>query len=208
MACHTGYRIGVARQLSIPEAYEFTPKVFDDHRGAFACPYIAAEFAEVTGYELTLAQVNHSRSARGVLRGVHFSELPPSQAKFVYCSSGAGLDVVVDIRPGSPTYGQHDVARLDARCANAVFVPEGLGHAFFALADDTVLTYLCSTGYAPDREHAIDPFDPALALPWPDDITPVLSEKDAHAPSLAQVRERGVLPDYAACRDWYARLRG
>ncbi|WP_037345247.1 dTDP-4-dehydrorhamnose 3,5-epimerase family protein [Sciscionella sediminilitoris] len=198
----------VARQLSIPEAYEFTPKVFPDQRGAFTCPYIAAEFAEVTGYELTLAQVNHSRSARGVIRGVHFAQLPPSQAKFVYCSRGSGLDVVVDIRLGSPTFGQHDAALIDAERCNAVFVPEGLGHAFFALEEDTVLTYLCSTGYAPEREHGIDPLDPALGLPWPSDIPMIRSAKDVEAPSLEQVRERGLLPDYQACLDFYSSLRG
>lgn len=197
----------MARALAIPGAYEFTPTVFPDHRGAFTCPYIAAEFAETTGYRLPLAQVNHSRSARGVIRGVHFCELPPSQAKFVYCSSGAGLDVVVDIRVGSPTFGRYDAVRIDAERCNAVFVPEGLGHAFCALTDDTVLTYLCSTGYAPDREHGINPADPALGLPWPAELDPVLSAKDRDAPGLEQLRERGLLPDYQACLDWYAALR-
>lgn len=198
----------MARQLSIPEAYEFTPKVFPDHRGAFTCPYIASEFAEVIGYELNLAQVNHSRSARGVVRGVHFSEVPPSQAKYVYCAAGSGIDVVVDIRIGSPTYGQHAAVELDASKCNAVFVPEGLGHAFFAREDDTVLSYLCSAGYDPQREHGINPTDPELALPWPEDIPMVRSSKDTEAPSLREARERGLLPDYQECLDWYAQLRG
>ena len=114
-----------------------------------------------------LAQANCSVSSAGTLRGIHFAQLPPSQAKFVTCVHGAAFDVVVDLRAGSPTFGQWDAVLLDARDRRAVYLPEGLGHAFMALEDDTVVTYLCSTPHAPDREHGIHPLDPQIGIEWP-----------------------------------------
>ena len=103
-------------------------------------------------------------SRAGTLRGVHFADVPPGQAKYVTCPRGAVLDFMVDVRVGSPTFGVVDVVRLDSEHRRAVYLPEGVGHAFLALEDDSTLTYLCSTGYAPGREHGINPLDPDLGL--------------------------------------------
>ncbi|WP_328420069.1 dTDP-4-dehydrorhamnose 3,5-epimerase [Streptomyces sp. NBC_00443] len=195
------------RSLGIEGAWALEPKVFPDDRGSFHEWYRGAEFREATGHDLSLAQANCSVSRRGVLRGVHFSDVPPGQAKYVTCVRGAALDVVVDIRLGSPTFGRWEVLRLDDDSRHALFLAEGLGHAFMALTDDATVVYLCSTGYAPEREHGVNPLDPDLAIAWPEDIPPVLSPKDAQAPSLAQAREAGLLPSYEDCTAHYDRLR-
>ncbi len=196
------------RPLSIPDAWEFTPRVFGDDRGAFLEWFKLDVFAEAVGQPLTIAQANHSISAAGVLRGVHFAAVPPSQAKYVYCPLGAVLDVVIDIRLGSPTFGRWDAVRLDDVDRRAVYLSEGLGHAFMSLREGSVVTYLCSTGYNPGREFGINPLDPALGLPWPAELAPILSEKDAAAPTLAEAQELGILPNYDECQDFMLTLRG
>ena len=197
-----------AYELSIPDAWVFEPTVFPDARGMFAAPYQQSAFREALGFDLTVAQTNHSVSARGVVRGVHFADTPPGQAKYVYCPRGALLDVVVDVRVGSSTFGAFEAVELDGRSCRGVYLAEGLGHAFVALEDDTVMAYLCSTPYNPGAEHGISPLDPALGLPWPADLEPLLSDKDAAAPTLAAAADAGLLPDHDACRQWYSRLRG
>ena len=196
-----------ARELGIAGAWEFTPRQWTDPRGVFLEWFKAEVFEKATGRSLVVAQANQSVSAKGTLRGVHFADVPPSQAKYVYCPWGAVLDVIVDIRVGSPTFGTHDSVRLDAIDRRAVFVPEGFGHAFIALSDDATVTYLVSEPFAPNREHGIDPMDPALALPWPTDIAPLLSDKDSAAPSLAEAEASGLLPRYEDCVELYALQR-
>ncbi|HET9144201.1 dTDP-4-dehydrorhamnose 3,5-epimerase [Actinophytocola sp.] len=191
------------RELAVRDALEFTPQTFPDVRGMFAVPYQEDQFIKAVGYPMVVAQTNHSRSCRGTVRGLHYADVPPGQAKYVYCPAGALLDVVVDIRVGSPTFGQWDAVRLDPDTLRAIYLPEGVGHAFVALEDDTVISYLCSTGYNPAGEHGIDPLDPALGLPWPADLVPLLSDKDAAAPTLAEAESAGLLPSYAACRAQY-----
>ncbi|ACU98039.1 dTDP-4-dehydrorhamnose 3,5-epimerase family protein [Saccharomonospora viridis] len=195
------------RELAVRDAYEFVPPAFPDRRGLFVAPYQEPAFVEAVGHRLTVAQTNNSVSRRGTIRGVHFRDTPPGQAKYVYCAHGALLDVVVDLRVGSPTFGQWDVVRLDSTAMRCVYLAEGLGHAFMALEDGTVMTYLCSTGYEPSAEHGITPLDPELNLPWPSDVEPVLSDKDAAAPTLAQALEAGILPRYEDCLAHYERLR-
>ena len=197
-----------ARELSVMDAYEFTPKSFPDTRGMFVAPFQETAFLEAVGFPLRVAQTNHSVSRRGVIRGVHYADTPPGQAKYVYCPSGALLDVIVDIRVGSPTFGVVDTVLLDSTDYRAVYLSEGLGHAFVALADDTVMTYLCTTGYNPTGEHGLSPLDPELSLPWPKDIEPILSDKDAAAPTLAEARTAGLLPNYDECVAHYKTLRG
>ncbi|MEU0250763.1 dTDP-4-dehydrorhamnose 3,5-epimerase [Streptomyces sp. NPDC006235] len=196
------------RPLGIEGAWVLEPKVFPDDRGSFHEWYRGAEFREATGYDLSLAQANCSVSRRGVLRGVHFADVPPSQAKYVTCVRGAVLDVVIDIRVGSPTYRQWEAVRLDEDTRHAVFLAEGLGHAFMALTDDATVVYLCSAGYAPEREHGIHPLDPALGIEWPAGIEPLLSPKDDQAPSLAEAEREGLLPSYETCLAYYEELRG
>jgi len=194
------------RELAVPDAWVFTPRQFPDERGVFLEWFKADVVNRTIGHTLEIAQSNQSISKRGVVRGIHFADLPPSQAKYVYCASGAILDVVVDIRAGSPTFGAVDTVRLDDVDRRAVYISEGLGHAFMALTDDAVVTYLCSTGYAPEREHGIHPLDKDLGIAWPDDIEPVLSEKDAAAPTLHDAATAGLLPTYAEWRAFQASM--
>lgn len=195
-------------ELSVPGSFVFTPKQWPDPRGVFLEWFKAAVFTEAVGHPLTVGQANHSVSQRGTLRGVHFADVPPGQAKYVYCTRGAVLDVVVDIRVGSPTFGAVDSVRLDDVDRRAIYLPEGMGHAFLALTDEAHVTYLCSTPYNPGGEHGIHPLDPALGLPWPDDVEALLSDKDAAAPTLDEARAQGLLPSYDACLERYADLRG
>ncbi|MFJ8029368.1 dTDP-4-dehydrorhamnose 3,5-epimerase [Streptomyces sp. NPDC096032] len=196
------------RQLGIADAWVLESQVFPDERGSFHEWYRGAEFREATGYDLELAQANMSVSARGVLRGIHFADVPPGQAKYITCVRGAVLDVVVDIRVGSPTYAQWEAVRLDDESRRAVFLAEGLGHAFMALTDDAAVVYLCSAGYAPGREHGLHPLDPQLGIAWPEGVEPVLSAKDTEAPTLAEAEQSGLLPTYKECSAHYERLRG
>lgn len=196
------------KQLGMAGAWVHEPKVFPDARGSFHEWFRGADFAEATGHGLNLAQANCSVSSRGTLRGIHFADVPPGQAKYVKCVRGAVLDVIVDIRTGSPTYKRWEAVRLDDVDHRSVYLSEGLGHAFMALTDDATVVYLCSEGYAPQREHGIHPLDPGLGIEWPSDVTPLLSEKDSAAPTLAEAEARGLLPSYAACQDYLARLRG
>ncbi|MGH3735929.1 MAG: dTDP-4-dehydrorhamnose 3,5-epimerase family protein [Micromonosporaceae bacterium] len=193
--------------LSIEGAFLVTPRQHGDPRGRFLEWYRFDQLAAAVGHPLRLAQGNMSVSARGVVRGIHFADVPPSQAKYISCVRGAALDVVVDIRVGSPTYGRHETVLLDETDRRAVYLAEGLGHGFCALTDDATLVYLCSETYAPAREHGIDPLDLELGIDWPVD-SPQLSDRDAAAPSLADAAARGLLPSYEACQKLYAELRG
>jgi dTDP-4-dehydrorhamnose 3,5-epimerase len=194
------------RALSIEGAYEITPVVHGDPRGHFAEVYRFDLFAAEIGHPLRIAQINNSTSGRDVVRGVHWAQVPPGQAKYVLCQRGALVDYVIDLRVGSPTFGQWEALRLDDVERRAVYLSEGLGHGFRALADDTAVLYLCSTTYNPQREHAINPLDPDLGIDWGVD-QPVLSARDAAAQSLAEARERGLLADFDACVSYRATLR-
>ncbi|WP_328538773.1 dTDP-4-dehydrorhamnose 3,5-epimerase [Streptomyces sp. NBC_00344] len=196
------------RQLAIEGAWVHEPKIFPDSRGSFHEWFREADFEESTGHPLRLAQANCSVSGRGTLRGIHYADLPPGQAKYVKCVRGAILDVIVDIRVGSPTYKRWEAVRLDDVDQHSVYLGEGLGHAFLALTDDATVVYLSSAGYAPQREHGVNPLDPELAIDWPAAVTPLLSDKDAAAPTLAEAEEQGLLPSYAECRAYVEGLRG
>ena len=187
------------RALSIAGAWELTPRQFADDRGYFCEWFKTDVLGELIGHRFDLAQANCSVSRRGVLRGIHFADVPPGQAKYVTCATGQVLDVAVDIRVGSPTFGQWDSVLLDANSRNAIYLAEGLGHAFLALTDNATVMYLCSTGYNPAAEHGVHPLDPAIGIAWPTDIEPILSDKDAAAPSLAQAQAAGQLPDVTVC---------
>ena len=192
---------------SIEGVWISAPQLHRDDRGLFLEAFKADPFVEATGRPLTVAQVNTSVSRRGVIRGVHFADVPPGQAKYVTCTHGAVLDIAIDIRVGSPTFGAHVAVQLDDIDRRAVFLAEGIGHAFQALTDDATVTYLCSTPYAPGREHGISPTCPELALPWPAEVPPVLSDKDTDAPGLSEARTLGLLPSYDDCQRYVASLR-
>ncbi|MEV6694557.1 dTDP-4-dehydrorhamnose 3,5-epimerase family protein [Micromonospora sp. NPDC051196] len=188
------------RELAVAGALEFTPTPLHDDRGLFVSPFQETAFRRATGRPLfPVAQTNHSRSRRGVVRGVHFTATPPGCAKYVYCAQGAALDIVVDIRVGSPTYGRWDAVAVDAHNFRSVYFPVGVGHVFIALRDDTVMSYLISGEYVPENEHAVDPRDAALGLPLPGDIPLILSARDQVAPTLAEARVQGLLPEYEQC---------
>lgn len=199
------------RELSIAGAWEFTPVQHEDRRGVFFEAFKAQEIAEVIGHPFTLAQANTSVSAAGVVRGIHFADVPPGQAKYVTCPSGAVLDVVVDLRVGSPTFGAHDAVLLDDVDRKAVYLSEGLGHAFCSLQDGSTVTYLCSTGYNPAGEHGVSPLDEQLGIGWPSagrDGAPLelmLSDKDRAAPTLREAAATGLLPEADRVR---AHVRG
>lgn len=201
------------RELAVPGAWEITPKQFGDPRGVFLEWFKGAPFAEASGHAFDLQQANLSVSAAGVVRGIHFADVPPGQAKYVTCAKGAVLDVVVDIRVGSPTFGQWDSVLLDDVDRRAIYLSEGLGHAFMSLEDGSTVLYLCSTPYAPGREHGIHPLDERVAVRWPTTardgtaITPQLSEKDAAAPTLDEALEQGLLPRAEDVQAYLATLR-
>lgn len=197
------------RPLGIEGAFELTPRLFADHRGLFYEGYRADVMADHLGYRPRVAQTNVSVSERGVLRGIHFADVPPSQAKYVMVATGALLDYIVDLRVGSPTFGRWESVQLDTESRRAIYVPEGVGHAFVALADRTTAIYLVTAVYDPEREHGVHPLDPDIGLRLPDGLDPpVLSDKDAAAPSLATALASGLLPTYEACRAWTATQAG
>ncbi|PZR54354.1 dTDP-4-dehydrorhamnose 3,5-epimerase [Xylanimonas oleitrophica] len=202
------------RALQVDGAWEITPRQFGDDRGVFLEWFKDERFVEAVGHRLDLRQANLSVSAAGVLRGIHFADVPPSQAKYVTCVKGAVLDVVVDIRVGSPTFGAWDSVLLDDVDRRAIYLSEGLGHAFLSLEDGSTVTYLCSAPYAPGREHGVHPLDPEIGIEWPttgrdgSPLTPQLSEKDEVAPSLAEAREQGLLPTWDAVQEYVASLKG
>lgn len=188
------------RELSISGAWEITPLLQGDPRGLFLEWYKAPAFTDVVGHPLDLQQVNCSVSAAGVVRGIHFADVPPGQAKYVTCPSGAVLDVIVDLRIGSPTFGHWDSVLLDDIDRRAVYLSEGLGHAFVSLEDRSTVLYLCSAGYAPGREHGVHPLDPTIAIVWPATdrhgapLQLQFSAKDEVAPTLAEAAASGRLP--------------
>jgi len=185
--------------LAIAGSWNIENRVHGDHRGEFVEWFKAPALKEATGRSFSLAQANMSRSTRGTLRGVHFADVPPGQAKYITCVVGAILDFVVDIRVGSPTFGHWQSVELNSRSRNAVFLEEGLGHAFLALEDDTVVTYLVTDVYRPDREHGINPLDPKLGLEFPLAHNELeLSEKDREAPGLHEAKESGLLPVWSS----------
>jgi dTDP-4-dehydrorhamnose 3,5-epimerase len=197
------------RELAVPGAWEITPTVHTDPRGAFFEWFTDREFTAMTGHHLDLRQANCSVSSAGVLRGLHFAQLPPSQAKYVTCLRGAVFDVVADIRDGSPTFGRWDSVLLDDRDHRSIYISEGLAHGFVALQDDSIVSYLCSAGYDPHREHTIRATDPAFGIEWPlvDGADPKLSDRDAQAPTLDEVAESGLLPTWADAQAFVADLR-
>lgn len=198
------------RELNIPGAWEITPTLHGDSRGLFFEWLTERGFSSFAGHRLDVRQANCSVSSAGVLRGLHFAQVPPSQAKYVTCVSGSVFDVVVDIRVGSPTFGRWDSVLLDDADRRTIYISEGLGHAFLALQDDSTVIYLCSAEYNPDREHTICATDPALGIDWPavDGYPPHLSARDREAPTLEQVRSAGLLPTWEETQAFVDGLRG
>jgi dTDP-4-dehydrorhamnose 3,5-epimerase len=165
------------------------PEVHGDARGFMVETYRCDTWAEL-GIDIEFVQHNHSRSSRGTLRGLHF-QTEPGQAKLVRCPRGRIFDVAVDLRSGSPTYGQWEGYELDDEAHRQLFVPVGFGHGFAVLSDIADVTYLLSSVYDPATESGIAWDDPEVGVEWPVD-DPLLSERDKQAPTLAEVA--GTLP--------------
>lgn len=186
-------------ELGIDGAWLYEHQVWQDQRGRFFEMFRANEFARDLGYRLEVAQVNCSVSHQGVIRGIHFADVPPGQAKYVCCVSGSIMDVVVDLRIGSPTFKAWQAVELDDSGGRTLFITEGLGHAFTALSAEATVVYLCSSPYNPGGEHGVHPLDPDIGISWPGAASAILSGKDAAAPGLKQALAAGLLPTYAAC---------
>ena len=183
--------------LKIQGSWVFEPRKFDDDRGSFHEVFKLSQIFEVLGRAFEVKQVNHSISKAGVIRGIHWADVPPGQAKYVSCFMGSIWDVVVDIRVGSATFGQWDATELSAENGKCVLIEEGLGHVFLALEDDSVVSYLCSEPFNPSAEHGINPLDQDVAIPFSSKLTNTsleISLKDSEAPTLHQAQEQGILP--------------
>ena len=203
-------------QLPLPYCYAFEAPTFPDDRGFFSAPFHAPTFIDNVGYQLSVRQTNLSPTRRGAVRGIHFADVPPGQAKYIYAAHGRLLDVLVDLRVGSPTFSQYVAIELSPESGTAVFLPEGMGHLVIGFTDDAALSYLCSEAYNPPAEHGINPLDPALGLPFHDWCATyhlgetdalILSPKDKNAPTLAAAQESGLLPRYDECVAFYHGLR-
>jgi dTDP-4-dehydrorhamnose 3,5-epimerase len=196
-----------ARPLTIPHAWEFTPEVHSDERGKFHEFYRFEKLEETVGHSLSLRQGNTSVSHMGVVRGVHYAQLPLGQAKYVTAVRGALLDYIVDLRVGSPTFGEWDCVLLDDVAHRSVYLAEGLGHAILALEANTTVSYLVSGVYNPAREFAVTPFDVDLALDYAAGVEPrIVAAKDREAPTLSAALDSGLLPNWQTCLDLYAAL--
>jgi dTDP-4-dehydrorhamnose 3,5-epimerase len=186
------------RPLNIEGAWLATPVIHQDPRGLFLELYSQGAFAAAVGVQFEVLRASLSVSAKQVVRGIHYSV--PGQAKYISCVAGAIVDVVVDIRIGSPTFGQTEMVQLDDDARQALYVPGDLAHGFCALTDNATVLYLQSTLYRPADERALNPMDPALGINWPSNL-PQLSQRDLGAPALIEARNRGLLPTYGASHE-------
>lgn len=176
-----------ATPLAIPDVLLIEPKVFGDDRGFFYESFNQRAFAEATGLDLCFVQDNHSKSARNVLRGLHYQLPPRAQGKLVRVVAGEVFDVAVDIRRESPTFGRWVGEVLSAENKRQLWIPPGLAHGFLVLSETAEFLYKTTDYYTPECERCIAWNDPALGVEWPLQGVPILSTKDASAPLLTQV---------------------
>jgi dTDP-4-dehydrorhamnose 3,5-epimerase len=186
-------------ELKISGSWLITHKKYGDSRGFFYESFKSENLEIALQRKFPVAQANTSVSKKGAVRGIHYALVPPSQAKYVQCLQGEIRDFVIDIRKGSSTFGQYDFIDLKGDSPQAIFIEEGLAHAFVALSDDALVAYLVSAPYNPDREKAINPLDVELNIDW---VLPELhiSEKDKIAPSLREAENLGMLPEFDECK--------
>jgi len=192
-------------ELKIAGSWLISHKRFDDSRGFFYESFKASFLETELKRKFPVAQANTSISKKGSVRGIHYALVPPSQAKYVQCLQGEIRDYVIDIRLGSPTFGQYDFINLNGKDPQAIFLEEGLAHAFVALSEDALVAYLVSAPYNPEREKGINPLDQDLKIDWVlKDLE--LSEKDKIAPSLKEAQSQGLLPKYEDCKSFIKTL--
>ncbi len=183
-------------ELAIPGALVVTPQLHRDDRGVFLEWFRHEPVTAYRGRSFELRQANLSVSRRGVVRGIHFALTPPGQAKYVTVVAGSVTDYVVDLRVGSPTFGRWESVVLDDVDRRALYIAEGLGHAFVATSDSATVCYFVSEVFDATREVAIDAFDPDLALEWPRGLALSRSPRDEEVPSLRVMRDDGLLPSW------------
>lgn len=189
-------------ELPIHGAWKIAPRKFLDNRGVFHEVFKLSSFQSATGKKLDIKQMNQSESRKGVIRGIHFADNPPGQAKYISCSKGRVWDVIIDIRVGSPTFGEWCGVELSAANSCAVFISEGLGHAFLSLEEGSVVSYLCSEEYSPTGEHQINPLDLDLSIDFSGfgakfDVTDFfLSDQDTNALGFREAVLSGLLPKF------------
>jgi dTDP-4-dehydrorhamnose 3,5-epimerase len=177
------------KPLDIEGAWLFISPVHNDPRGYFREWFKLPDVQHVVGRTFPIAQANLSRSKRGAVRGIHFSLAPEGQAKWVTCVEGAIWDVIIDIRPESRTFKRWVGQELKSGDGKALMISEGLGHAFLALEDESVISYLLTTPYSPQHEFAINPTDREIGIDWP--LKEIFfSDKDKEAPTLAEFLSR------------------
>ncbi len=174
-------------KTSIPDVLIIEPTVFGDERGFFMEIFNQKAWLDLTGFDQPFVQDNHSRSTKGVLRGLHYQLPPAAQGKLVRCSLGEVFDVAVDIRKSSLTYGKWVGTTLTAENKLQMWIPEGFAHGFLVLSDVAEFQYKVTDYYAPEYERVIRWDDPTLAIDWPGGITPILATKDAIAPCLDEM---------------------
>lgn len=194
------------RELALPDVFLIQSRGFADSRGMFFESFQQDLLTEAIGHPFAVAQTNFSVSHRNTLRGVHGVWGSAEQAKVVTCVRGSILDVIVDLRVGSPTFGEHVALRLDPTSLMSVYVAEGLGHSFLALEEDTCVHYCCSTAYVADAVFTVNALDPELALPWQLTEPPVMSDNDVAAPTLAEAAAAKLLPTYQECLALYGKV--
>lgn len=193
------------RPLDIPHALHIQPVVHGDDRGVFLEWFRADVLAEATGRRFGTLQANLSVSRRGTVRGIHFADVPPGQAKYVTVVQGAIRDIIVDLRVGSASFGAWQAVDLDADSHAAVYLPEGIGHLFAVTSESATVCYLTTDVYRPERERTLSPLDPDVALDLGlGQVAPVFSDRDRQAPGLAELRSAGLLPTWEACLARYA----
>ena len=174
---------------ALPEVLLVEPRVFGDARGFFLESWNQAGFDAAAGREIRFVQDNHSRSARGVLRGLHYQLSPHAQGKLVRCVAGAVFDVAVDLRKSSPNFGRWVGVELTADNHKQLWIPPGFAHGFLVLSETADFLYKTTDYYAPQAEGSVRWDDPAVGIQWPDTgVAPLLAEKDAKAPLLAAAK--------------------
>ncbi len=186
------------KELKIKGSWEISLEQFIDNRGSFFESFRLNSLENIIGRKFDVKQSNTSISRAGSIRGIHFAQVPPSQAKYIQCQKGSILDFVIDVRVGSPTFAQHVGIELNSKTPKAIFIEEGLAHAFIALEDDTIVTYFVNQYFNPTNEKAINPLDPEISINW-GNLKYLISEKDKNAKTLSEMQELGHLPIYKDC---------
>jgi len=180
-------------RLEIDGAWLINEEVHLDDRGYFREWYVPRKLQGIPNYSFIPAQGNVSKSKLGVIRGLHYSVSKAGQEKWITCTRGKILDVILDVRLGSPTYGVSKIVELNESNGKSVYIENGIAHGFISMTNESLVTYLTSSTYSFEDEHTINPFDPEIKIQWPK-MDYLLSERDKSAPTLSFQRGKGLLP--------------